>query len=367
MAALVTTSIALGACGGESPPPAAPPPPAPPPAASSASEAAPPAPVTPPPPPKPALSELIPQTLKGVTDAFNAHDAKKLASLYTEDAVVIDYGAGSPSKGRGDMTQMVQSLFDSTADAKAATTREWIKGNVAVTEIAWSGTAGKKPVGQLRVHVAWFNDDGSIKEEHQYSDGAGFAAQLAGKKTAPAVPTLPTGAPEVHVAKGTPDEDKLADWAKTIDDTWSKDDAKAATALFADDGDFWTNMGGPVVKGKKDLAKGFTGWFKTFPDQKWTVSNAWGIDGFAIVEDSLSGTQKGALGPLPASGKPVTNWHFVEISQPTADGKVSHQWTYGNTLEATSQIAPPKSPPAEKPVAKAGGTKADATTKKNKQ
>jgi hypothetical protein len=171
----------------------------------------------------------------------------------------------------------------------------------------------------------------------------------------------------MHVAKGSPDEDKLADWAKTIDDTWSKDDAKAATALFADDGDFLANMGGPAVKGKKDLTKGFASWFKTFPDQKWTVANAWGIDGFAIVEDSLSGTQKGPLGPLPATNKPVSNWHFIEIAQPTADGKVQHLWSYGNTLEATFQVAPPKAPPTEKPVAKGGAIKADASDKKNKQ
>jgi ketosteroid isomerase-like protein len=311
----------------------------------------------------------MPQTLKGVGEAFNAHDAKKLSSYFTEDSAVVDYG-GRTDHGRDDVASTGDRLFVTFPDAKLAATRVWFKGNVAVTEVVWTGTmsadtmhlkASHKPVGQLRVHVAWFNDDGLIKEEHQYADSAGLLAQMAGKKEAPPVPTLPTSLPEVHVAKGTPDEDKLAEWAKSIDDVWSKDDAKAAVALFADDGDFLTSMGGgPAVKGKKELTKGFTGWAKTFPDQKWTVANAWGVDGFAIVENSVSGTQKGPLGPLAATNKPVSSWHFVEIVQPTADGKIKHLWSYGNVLEAIQQLAPPKD--AEHSDAKA--TSKDGVPKK---
>jgi steroid delta-isomerase-like uncharacterized protein len=205
----------------------------------------------------------------------------------------------------------------------------------------------------------WFNDDGLVKEIHQYADGAGIMSQIQGKKGAPAVPALPTNPPQVHVAKGGPDEDKLVDLAKASDDTFSKDDAKAAQALHADDADVWLSFGGQSMKGKKDITKGLTDWFKSFPDQKWTVTNAWGIDGFAIVEHTLSGTQKGAMGPfLPASNKPVTNWHFVDIIQPTADGKVQHAWIYSNLLEMMAQTGALKKP-GDKPAA---GAKAAAKT-----
>jgi hypothetical protein len=120
------------------------------------------------------------------------------------------------------------------------------------------------------------------------------------------------------------------------------------------------NFGGPAEKGKKAMTTGLTGWFKAFPDQKWTPSNAWGIDGFAILEHTMSGTQKGALGPLPASGKPVSNWHFVDILQPTADGKLQHGWGYGNLLEMMAQTGALK-PAGEKPAA-AAGPKAGAKT-----
>jgi ketosteroid isomerase-like protein len=347
LAALLSTTILFAACGGEEPAPQAPPPPVAPSATASVAVAPPPADTaTPPPPPKPSLAELMEQTLKGLGEAFNAHDAKKIASFHTEDCVVLGYGEPD-AHGREDVQKSVQRLFDTFGDAKSAATRVWVKGNVAISELVWSATmtgdfmgmkATKKPVGQARVHVAWFSDDGLLKEVHQYADGAGLMAQIEGKPGAPTVPLLPTNAADVHIAKGTPEEDKLADWGKGIAETFSKADLKAAVALMADDGDDWINISRmPPTKGKKEMTKGIDAWFKAVPDQKWTVSNAWGVDGFAIVESTLTGTQKGRLGSLPPSSKPITGWHWLDISQSSADGKVLHHWGYANLIEMMEQ------------------------------
>jgi ketosteroid isomerase-like protein len=355
--------LGLLACGGEQPAPQPPPAPPPPPVAS-----APPPDTTPPPPPKPSLAELVPQTLQGMRDAFNAHDAKKVASFCEEGCVVTSYGQPE-ARGRDDVAKGLQQLFDTFADARSAPLRAWSKGNVVISENAWAGTmtgsfmgmkATGKPVGQVSAHVVWFDDDGLVKEMHEYADDAGLMAQMAGKKGAPPVPMLPTNSPEMHLAKGTPEDDKLADWAKDIDTTFSKDDPKAALAAMSDDGDYWVNFSGmPAMKGKKENEKGLTAWFKAFPDQKWSNTNAWGIDGFGILERTMSGTQKGALGPLPASNKPVDGWHWLEIVQPTADGKVQHGWGFANLMEMMKETGALK-PPGEKPVAKV-----TATPKKN--
>lgn len=357
LGAIMTATLAIAACAAETPP--AQPPPVPPPA--SAASAAPPAPVdtTPPPPPKPTLAELIPPALKGIGEAFNAHDGKVIAGYFTEDAVTSAYGEPE-AHGRDELTKGMTRLFDTFGDSKSAPLRVWIKGNVAIVESAWAGTmtgdfmgmkATKKPAGQLRVDVMWFNDDGLVKEMHEYGDDAGLLAQMGGKKAAPAVPVLPTNMPDVHLAKGTPDEDKLADWAKGADVAFSQDDPKALVAAIADDGDEWINFsGGPAMKGKKEIGKGLEGFFKTFPDQKWTTVNAWGIDGFAIVEHTMTGTQKGPLGPLPASKKEVKDWHWLDIMQPSADGKLQHGWGYANLLEVM-QAAGPLKEPAARPVA----------------
>ncbi|MBV9946908.1 MAG: ester cyclase, partial [Myxococcales bacterium] len=257
-------------------------------------------------------------------------------------------------------------------DFKSASTRLWLKGNVAVAEVAWTGTQAsdfmgvkstKKPLGETRLIISWFTDDGLVKEQHEYGDGAGVLAQMKGAKGAPPVPALPTNPPEVHVAKGTPEEDKLADWARSLDETLSKDDPKAVIADSADDGDYWMNISAaPASKGKKELTKDLTAWFKAVPDQKWTTTNAWGIDGFAIVEHTVSGTQKGPLGPLPASNKPISNWHWVDVLQPSADQKVQHGWAYTNLAELMVQTGALK-PPAEKggaATAKGEAAKGDA-------
>jgi steroid delta-isomerase-like uncharacterized protein len=372
LAAFTVTTLALIACGGEQPAPQ--PPPSVPPPTPVASASAPTPDTTPPPPPKPSLADLVPQTLKGIGDAFNAHDAKKVASYYTEDCAVQSYGTPErEGHSRDDVAKTAQSMFDAFGDPKAVVTRVWTKANIAVTEIVWAGTmtgdfmgvkASKKAVGQTRLHVIWFNDDGLVKEEHEYGDGAGLMAQMKGAKGAPPVPTIPSGPPEMHVSKGAPEEDKLADGGKKMDETFNKDDVKAVVATVADDADYWVNIsGGPATKGKKDLTKDLTNWFKAFPDSKWTSNNSWGIDGYEIVEHTMSGTQKGPMGPLPASNKPVTNWHWVDIIQPTADGKMQHGWGFANLLEMMSQTGAMKPPPGEKAAAKADtakGMKADA-------
>lgn len=351
IAALAVVTLGLAACGGEEPQPVAPPPPPPPPPAPTASAA--PVDTTPPPaPPKPVLADVIPQALKTMGDAFNAHDAQKMASIFTDDAAVYAYGEGE-THSKGDMSNGMQQFFQTFGDAKSAAPRVWIKGNVAIAEIVWAGTmtgdmmgmkANNKPVGGTRLHIMWFNDDGLVKEMHEYGDDASTMMQMMGKKGAPPVPTIPTNPPEVHVAKGTPDEDKLADLAKTVADTFSKDDAKAAAALFADDADMSMNDGMPATKGKKAISKLIPTFYKTIPDMKDAVSNAWGVDGFVIVEHVISGTDKGAMGPIPATGKPITGWHMADILQPTADGKIAHDWGYANTNEMLAQVGALKAP-----------------------
>jgi steroid delta-isomerase-like uncharacterized protein len=373
LAALSITTLALGACAVEEPAPQPPPQPPPMPAPSAAAPAAP-ANTTPPPPPKPSLAELIPQTMKGISDAFNAHDAKKIAGFFTEDCVASAFGMPD-AHGREEIAKGLQGFFDVAGDVKSNALRVWVKGNVVVDEIAWAGSmtgdfmgikASKKALGAMRVHVMWVNDDGLVTEMHEYGDDAGLMAQMAGKKGAPPVPAVPTNPPQVHVAKGTPDEDKLAEWAKSTDEAFNKDDTKAVVALMADDADYWLNISGaPATRGKKDLTKDLDGWFKTLPDQKWTSTNTWGIDGFAVIEHTVSGTQKGRMGPLPASNKQVSNWHWIDILQPSADGKIQHGWGYANLIEMMQQTGATKQ--GDKPVAAEKAPAVDATAKNKKK
>src|SRR5580704_7416814 len=290
-ATLAVLASALAACGGEEPPPPEPPPPppaAPPPPPPPTAEA------PPAPPPKPSLADLIPVTVKNVTDAFNAHDAQKFAANYTADAVVTEYGAPAEEHGRDDIVKGIQMLFDFSSDVKGGAAHLWSKGNVLIVDWVTAGIATgdfmgakatKKPFGNHRLIVA----------------------QL-------------------------------------------KDDVKALSGLFAPDGDVtFQFMGGKVVKAGKELDKFHTDFLRAIPKAQFAIVNAWGIDGFAIVERTISGTQKGRLGPLPASNKDLT-LHVSDVLLPTDDGKISHAWAFGNMAEA----APP--PPMPKAAGAAGSS-----------
>jgi hypothetical protein len=166
----------------------------------------------------------------------------------------------------------------------------------------------------------------------------GMMAQMKGAKDAPEVPAVPTTT-EMHAAKNSPDEDKLVDWLKADNDVFNKDDAKAVSGLFAADGDVtFFFMGGKVIKAGKELDKFHGDFLRAVPKAQFSIVNAWGIDGFVVAERTISGTQKGRLGPLPASNKDIT-LHVGEVFLPTADGKVSHAWAFGNMGE----LAPPPS------------------------
>ena len=364
----MTTALVLSACAGEEPAPQPPPPPPPP----VASVTAPPADTAPPPPAKPPLGELIRASMKTMGEGFGEHDAAKMASVVTDDVAAFDYGGGE-LHSKGELTESFKQLFATFGDAKSAATRVWVKGNVVVSEIAWSGTmtgdmmgmkATGKPVGQMRLHVYWFNDDGLVKEMHEYADSAGMMAQMQGKKGAPPVPVLPTNPPEFHMAKDGDDGAALVSFAKGVDGAFDKDDAKAVGAVMTDDADYWLNFTGmPASHGKKQLVKELDGFFHAFPDQKWTETNVWGIDGFAIVEHSMAGTFKGPFGPVRPTGKPVSAWHQLDIMQPSADGKIQHGCGYMNVLEMMAQSgALPK--PGDKPAAQPPKAQAKTPPKK---
>jgi steroid delta-isomerase-like uncharacterized protein len=300
-------------------------------------------------------------TLKTIGDAFNAHDAAKMASVVTDDVAFVNYGDAA-TNGKAAFQSGVDQLFQMFPDSKSAANRVFIQGHVAIVEMTWVATmnadvmgikATKKPVGQLRVNIYFFDDDGRVKEVHEYGDDVGLLVQMQGKKGAPPVPLVPTNPPQVHIAKED-DGDKLANWAKSIDDRFNKDDAKVVGAGMADDVDYWLNATGtPALKGKKEFTKALETFFKTFPDQQWTVTNAWGIDGFGIVEHVMTGTFKGPMGPVRPTGTRVAAWHAIDIMQPNADGKIQHGWGYMNPLEMLSEVGalpkpyggPPPPPP----------------------
>ena len=289
----------------------------------------------------------MPEAIKGIYDASNAHDAAKEATYLSDDFVVSFYGTFE-THGKAAFVEGATKSTQLWSDMKFAPTRIWMKGNVAVVEFTWTGTwRGPLPgdtanikgvsAGAKRADVYVFDDDGRAKEQRIYLNRMGVKAQREGAKNAPPLEQPPTASPEMHVAKGTADEDKLVAWAKKIEDAFNTDDVAQVTPFLADDVQYET-WGVPPIKGKKDNVQDLQRFFKAFPDQKWTPINVWGTDGFVVIEHVLTGTQKLPYGRFTkVTGKPVTGQHFLQIWQPNADGKLVHVWSYSNPLEAQQQ------------------------------
>jgi hypothetical protein len=116
-----------------------------------------------------------------------------------------------------------------------------VKNDVLAQEWVITGTNtgelnGAKPtnktIGVLVASVLTFTPEGLSKTEHRYWDSSTGASQL-GLMNALARPVaaLPSGEPEWHIAKGTPEEDQLAIVAKAINGAFEESRRRISSVL----------------------------------------------------------------------------------------------------------------------------------------
>jgi steroid delta-isomerase-like uncharacterized protein len=79
-----------------------------------------------------------------------------------------------------------------------------------------------------------------------------------------------------------------------------------------------------VVSGSADVQGLFTGIVTALPDLHSTVYDVIGQGDQVVVRQVMTGTQKGAVIGIPASGRTVT-WNAIEIFV-LRDGKISQIW-----------------------------------------
>jgi hypothetical protein len=359
--ALVAGLAGLVACGAEPPLPAPPPPPAPP-ADTTPVASAPPADTTPPPaPPKPAMADLQLAALKTFAAGFSAHDTKALATIYTPD--VLEKFAGAPdTRGRDAWMQQLQGAFGVMPDQKLTFGRVLQKGNVTVATWQQVGTdsgtgfGGKptgRPVGREGASIFWFTDDGLVKEEHDYADDAVFTSQLDKKAKAGSFRAPPALAASMQVtaSSGGPDEEALLKTGNAFYTTQDTLKIPDILAYMTEDTTFTDYTQPGVTRGLKPVKALFTMYTKALPDMhQMPLANQWAIGTTLVSEGVLQGTQKGPIGPIRASGKPVA-MHFLDLVA-FQGGKVTTLDTYSNSIELLTQIGVIKAPDTARPPKK---------------
>lgn len=370
-ALVVSSLVSLVACGGgdEAKPPVTPPPPTP------VAEVKPPPPVetAKPAPAKPSLAEMQKLGLMTALEGLNSHDPKKFASVYAENAVISVAGLNEVN-GREAIAANMTEWFETFKDVKLGFSRVWVKGEHMVLEWVINGKhhgelfgvkGTEQPIGHYGLSIVTFDKDGKVASEHRYGELGAVMTQIGGKNAKAAkarpIPPVPAG-PETIPGKGTPEEEKNVDAVKALfAGLEGKKEADFLGALHDDiEHDGLLHL--ETTKGKAEAKKFFSSFTTAFPDAKFEVTKAHAIGDYAIVESTMKGTQKGALGAIPATKKPVAI-HLVDVVK-IKDGKIARVWTYQNSVELQQQLGlfdaasvnVPASQATPKPTAAAAAT-----------
>jgi steroid delta-isomerase-like uncharacterized protein len=305
------------------------------------------------------------KTGKGIFEAMNAHDSKKLAGFYTDGATLKV--AGLPDMtGKDAIGQTWQRLFDAFPDFKTGASRVWVKNDIAVMEWAMTGThqgelfgikGTEKKVGVQGCDVIWFTPEGQIKEHHTYYDGGTILSQIGvSPQKVRAIPAVPAS-PQM-ITGNSPDEAKNADMVKatmTAMDTKKEADFLANVSDTVEYDDMTQEK---TSKGKAEAKKFFKEFTTGFPDSKTTFPTTITVGDWVITENQWTGTHKGSFFGMPATKKTV-NMRGVDIFQ-FKDGKMVKGWSYSNSADFMQQLGKMQKPGAAKaadPKAAAAGAK----------
>ena len=129
----------------------------------------------------------ITQALKRETEAWNAHDADRVAACYAEDSVLYDVGLPDPLRGRAAIRDSVAGYLAAFSDFHVEMGEPIVSGNRAAQEWKVTGTNdgelfGILPTGKSATTygcgTAEFGEDGVIHRAGNYWNAAALMQQL---------------------------------------------------------------------------------------------------------------------------------------------------------------------------------------------
>jgi ketosteroid isomerase-like protein len=287
--------------------------------------------------------------------AMGDGDTKTLTSLLDPD-VDFSFPGMSGATERNGTLQAISDLFGAFTARKYAASRVWQIGEAAVVEWTMTGlqtgpwigvTPAQKPVAIRGVSLLWFNLNGLINEVHIYFDCGAVLAQLGSPpnnaiQTGP--PAVLAPSPTLTIAGGTQEEKTNVAIVNASWDALEVKNEASYMAPFADTVEVTRFDRAGAEVGKEERRKFFR-WVTTgISSLAQTPLNAWGAGNFVIEEYTLGGVHSGKLTPTPPSGRTL-RLNYLDIDE-VQNGKITHIWTYGNTLELYAQagIVPNASP-----------------------
>lgn len=363
--------LVLAACGGSAPPPSSSPPATAP--AASASGTAPVAKGDNKEQPKLTMPEMQLRYLQAYVKAFNKHDAKAVAALYSPDAVFIERGSPG-SASRDAIIANYQDYFDAYPDVTTSITRSWHWGDATLFEYVEGGTQSgerivippapqpldplsaeiapkapsrriQKPTGKKFGYVGAsllrFTPEGLVRQDMTYADeltrevqsgwAPGQLAKLPVRAVVPVPP--PSDTWEVHKVSTTEAGQAQVNAARTsLYKKFSLRSEKEFLGALTDDVVLSSFDDPSDAKGKAGAAVLFKEWTTMFSDGVVDATDGWSVDGYAVLIGTYTGKHVGPWGPIKPTQKTFKT-HFLDIAKVDKDGKVQRLWSYANNYE----------------------------------
>jgi len=124
---------------------------------------------------------------------------------------------------------------------------------------------------------------------------------------------------------------------QSLFEAWEKRDSEAMGQHFADDVSFTDAPRQMEVTGKDAVRDWYASWSVAFPDGKAGAKVVSSSEDTVVVEGLLVGTNDGPLGPLPATGKPLS-LPWSNILRFGSDGKIVGGAAYYDQLTLLTQL-----------------------------
>jgi hypothetical protein len=209
--------------------------------------------------------------------------------------------------------------------------------------------ASQKSVTIRGVTLLWTKDDGSITDLHLYFDVAAVKAQLGPGTEAPAsaaaqapgsnaFDAAASGSPEVFEQESSPAERSNVAIAKGSLDALENNDLAAYEAGMASVVDIQRPGRGQDVRGTAGATSYFKAIHKAISQLDTTVTDAWGIGSFVVLEYAIGGEQLAPIDGISAQRDRTVVFHVVDIVE-IAGSKMAHIWRYDNPSEIA--VPPP--------------------------
>ena len=127
------------------------------------------------------------------------------------------------------------------------------------------------------------------------------------------------------------------DWALAWSSIDSSKDPERVLSLFVDDCIFEDVTFGLVARGKEELRGFVERAFAAIPDFKYGLRNTFAADQWGVIEWVMSGTYKGDLPGIPATGKRFSSVRGSTILELEA-GKIRRESDYWDAATFMKQV-----------------------------